>query len=190
MGKVAVIDIDNTLWQFCDVFYEKMRALNRNFPAPDHWTSFDIWEGYCSEEDFFGAINSIHLNQDNDAYLPYPEAGGFLSALRERGFRLIIASHRMPETKNQTERWLARHGLVYDALHLSFDKTVLFSYADVVVDDAPRTLETAIKCGALAAGLSFPWNRAYAGNGLRLFNNLNEVLSYITSSVSAPHTRP
>ena len=54
--KVAVIDIDNTLWQFCDAFYEELRRINRAFPTPEHWTSFDIWEGYCSKEDFFGAI--------------------------------------------------------------------------------------------------------------------------------------
>jgi hypothetical protein len=51
----------------------------------------------------------------------------------------------------------------------------------VVVDDAPQTLEKAVEHGALSAGLSFPWNRAYAGNGFRLFRNLDEVLNYIIS---------
>ena len=182
MKKVAVIDIDNTLWPFCDAFYEELRRINSAFPTPEHWTSFDIWEGYCSEEDFFGAINAIHLRQDSDKHLPYPEARNFLLMLRETGYRLIIASHRAPEARNQTERWLARHKLPCDMLHLSFDKTVLFGDASVVVDDAPQTLERAVESGALGAGLCFPWNRTYAGNGFRLFHNLNEVLSYIVSS--------
>ncbi|MEI7670862.1 MAG: hypothetical protein WCK00_01985 [Deltaproteobacteria bacterium] len=42
----------------------------------------------------------------------------FLSALKEHGFHIIIASHRMKETKQPTERWLAQHGLPYDELHL------------------------------------------------------------------------
>jgi len=67
-------------------------------------------------------------------------------------------------------------------LHLSLDKTVLFNQADVVVDDAPPTLEKAVECGALGAGLIFPWNRAYAGNGFGLFPSLNEVLDYILKS--------
>jgi len=37
-----------------------------------------------------------------------------------------------------TERWLRKHELVFDELHLSFDKTVLFDKAAVVVDDAPQ----------------------------------------------------
>ncbi|HTR45214.1 MAG TPA: hypothetical protein VMH06_05845 [Thermodesulfovibrionales bacterium] len=182
MSKVAVIDIDNTLWQFCDAFYEELKKINKIFPPPDRWTSFEVWEGYCSQEDFLNAINAIHFRQDSDTYLPYPEARSFLSALRDRGFHLIIASHRLPEARNQTERWLARHKLPYDMLHLSFDKTVLFGQACVVVDDAPHTLEKAVESGALGAGLSFPWNRAYAGNGFRLFQNLDEVLTYIISS--------
>jgi FMN phosphatase YigB (HAD superfamily) len=181
MSKVAVIDIDNTLWQFCDAFYEELKKINSTFPSPDRWTSFEVWEGYCAKEDFLNAINAIHFRQDSDTYIPYPEARNFLSTLREMGFHLIVASHRLPETRNQTERWLARHNLPYDVLHLSFDKTVLFGHARVVVDDAPQTLEKAVEHGALSAGLSFPWNRAYAGNGFRLFRNLDEVLNYIIS---------
>ncbi len=174
MGKVAVIDIDNTLWQFCDAFYEELRKINSTFPTPDEWTAFDIWEGYCSEADFFSAIQRIHLQQDSTAYQPYPEAGDFLSTLREKGYSLIIASHRSPETRNQTERWLARHGLVYDELHLSYDKTTLLTRTHVVVG------------GVLGTGLLFPWNRPCADNGFRLFQNLNGVLRYILSMPGLP----
>ena len=38
MDKTAIIDIDNTLWQFCDAFYEELRKINKNFPTPDNWT--------------------------------------------------------------------------------------------------------------------------------------------------------
>lgn len=78
----------------------------------------------------------------------------------------------------------ARHGLLYDELHLSLDKTGLISKADVVVDDSPLTLEKAIENGALGTGLLFPWNRGYVSNGFRLFQNLPEVLKYILMSSS------
>ena len=182
MGNVAIIDIDNTLWPFSNPFYWELKKFNRNFPTPDQWLTFNIWEGYCSVEDFIAAINTIHHQQDSDRYRPYPESRDFLSSLRKHGFHIIIASHRTPDTSQPTERWLARHGLPYDELHLSLDKTVLFPKADVVVDDSPLTLEKAIESGALGAGLSFPWNRAYVSNGFRLFQNLNEVLDYILLS--------
>jgi len=182
MSKTAIIDIDNTLWQFSDAFYLELKKIHGNFPPPDRWRTYDIWEGYCSVEDFIAAINAIHHHQDSDQYHPYPESQEFLSSLRRHGFHIIIASHRVPETSQPTERWLARHGLLYDELHLSLDKTVLFPKADIVVDDSPLTLEKAIESGARGAGLSFPWNRVYPSNGFRLFQNLNEVLDYVLMS--------
>jgi hypothetical protein len=180
--KTAVIDIDNTLWQFCDALYEKLRKVNRDFPVPSRWTHWDLWEGYCTKEDFFGAVNAIHSDQDNAGYLPYPEAEGFLSALRENGYHITIASHRMPDWRRQTEKWLKKHGLIYDELHLSFQKTKLFNmYTDVVVDDAPQVLEKALENGAMGTGLLFPWNEAYSNNGLKLFRNLKDVLNHILS---------
>jgi beta-phosphoglucomutase-like phosphatase (HAD superfamily) len=179
MKKTAIIDIDNTLWQFCDAFYLELKKINASFPTPDQWSLFNFYEGYCSDEAFFAAITAVHVKQDSDEYQPYPEARSFLSSLREQGFAIIIASHRKEDTRQPTERWLASHRLPYDELHLSFDKTTLFGRADVIVDDAPQTLEKAVKSGVLAAGLLFPWNRAYAGNGFGLFQDLNGVLGYI-----------
>jgi hypothetical protein len=179
LNRTAIIDIDNTLWQFSDAFYLELKRINGNFPTPDQWSNYNFWEGYCSDADFFAAINTIHHNQDSDRYLPYPESREFLSSLKENGFQVIIASHRTPETREQTEKWLARHRLPHDELHLSQDKTVLFPGADIVVDDAPPTLEKAIQSGAVGAGLLFSWNRAYAGRGFGLFENLNEVRDYI-----------
>lgn len=182
MTKTAIIDIDNTLWQFCDAFYEQLKKINEAFPTIEHWTGWDLWEGYCSKDDFFKAINYIHLNQHDEKYLPYPEAQGFLSTLKKKGYHITIASHRLPQTRKQTEKWLLKHGLPYDELHLSFNKTSLFDmYTSVVVDDAPNVLEKAVESGALGAGLLFPWNRAYSNNGFKLFNNLNDILSHILS---------
>ncbi len=47
------------------------------------------------------------------------------------------------------------------------------------MDDAPQVLEKAVDKGIVATGLLFPWNREFADNGFRLFNNLNEILEYI-----------
>ncbi len=180
MTKTAIIDIDNTLWQFCDAFYVELAKINKNFPTPDAWTDWDIWEGYCSKYEFYGAVNAVHSNQDKDTYLPYPEAKGFLTSLRDNDYHITIASHRSPEHREPTERWLHKHGLVYDDLHLSFHKTRLFNmFTDVVVDDAPQVLKKALENGAMATGLLFPWNRAFEVNGLKLCSSLDDILKYI-----------
>jgi uncharacterized protein len=180
LNRRAIIDIDNTLWHFCDAFYEELRKINKNFPTPENWTHWDLWEGYCSEEAFYAAVNAVHLNQDSEAFLPYPEAKDFLINLKEHSYRITIASHRSPDYRKQTEKWLEKHGLFYDELHLSFHKTQLFDQpTDVVVDDSPIVLEKAVEKGLRATGLLFPWNQSYPDNGFNLFSNLNEILNYI-----------
>lgn len=177
--KTAVIDIDNTLWQFCDAFYEELKKITPAFPPVEQWTTWDFFAPYCTEQQFLAAVDAVHSRQDSDQYQPYPEAKGFLRTLKGQGYRVIIASHRRPEMQGPTERWLRKHELEYDELHLSFDKSVLFGDAAVVVDDSPQTLEKAVAHRAIGAGLLFPWNQAYAGNGFGLFRDLNEVLGYI-----------
>lgn len=180
--KTALIDIDNTLWQFCDAFFEELRKINPDFPTPENWTTWEIWEGHCSKQDFYNAVNAVHLNQDSQRFQPYPEARGFLSALKQNGYAITIASHRSPEYMGQTERWLNKHGLVYDDIHLSYQKTDLInSKTTVVVDDSPGVLENAVEKGVFATGLLFPWNRAYRDNGFSLCSNLDEILEGILS---------
>ncbi len=179
INKTAVIDIDNTLWQFCDAFAEELRKISPAFPPIEEWTTWNFFVPHCTEEQFMAAVDAVHARQDSDEHQPYPEAKGFLRSLKKQGYHVIIASHRRAEMQGPTERWLKKHELQYDDLHLSFDKSVLFKDAAVVVDDAPHTLEKAVASRAIGAGLLFPWNKAYAGNGFGLFNNLNEVMDYI-----------
>jgi hypothetical protein len=80
----------------------------------------------------------------------------------------------------ETHRWLVKHELAFDEVHLSFDKTVLIDdNCHVVVDDAPHILETAAKRGVTAAGLLFPWNRDSKNNGYKLCTNFEGILRYI-----------
>jgi len=180
LEKIAIIDIDNTLWQFCDVFFAELKKINKDFPTQENWTHWNVWEGFCTEQQFYDAVNAIHLKQDSDEFQPYPEAKGFLAALKQHGYHITTASHRSPDFMPQTERWLRKHGLVYDELHLSYLKIQLINReTTVVVDDSPTVLERAVKHGVLATGLIFPWNKAYSNNGFRLCHNLNEILEGI-----------
>ena len=180
MDKTAIIDIDNTLWQFCDPLYARMRKINPNVPSPQHWTDWYFFTRYCSEAEFLQMINDIHNQQDHDDHIPYPEAKNFLETLKQKGYHITIASHRSPQFMIQTERWLKKYGLVYDDIHLSFHKTSLINNTtSVVVDDSPQVLEKAVQHKVMATGLLFPWNQAYSNNGYRLCSNLNEILAGI-----------
>ena len=180
MVKKAIIDIDNTLWHFCDALYERLKKINEAMPPPDYWIEWDFWENFCSKEEFICAIQDIQLNQDDERYLPYPEAKDFLATLKEHNFHIIIASHRTHESIEQTHRWLVKHELAFDDVHLSYDKTVLFDQScHIVVDDSPHTLEKATEKGLIATGLLFPWNKNHNNNRYQLFHSLNDILRYI-----------
>jgi len=181
--KKAVVDIDNTLWHFCGPLYEGLKKINPAFPPPEFWIDWNFWMHYCSEDEFMGVIHAIHLNQDDDMNLPYSEASGFLLRLKENGFHIVIASHRTTESFARTRRWLLKHDLVFDDIHLSFDKTVLFDEAcHMVIDDSPFVLEKAAERNIIASGLSFPWNKDARNNGYRLFDSLGEILRHVLKS--------
>jgi hypothetical protein len=174
--RKIIVDIDNTLWNLAPVLWEYLKAINPKMPEPSEWDYWDFWERYVTEKDLYQVLTTIHLKQDE--YTPYEESKHFLEALKERNFYVIIASHRDKKTYAVTERWLKQNELPFDEIHLSRDKSVLFSDSWGLVDDSPETLDKAARAGIIRAGLSNPWNIKSAHP---LFDNLLMVLNYIDS---------
>lgn len=173
MRKI-IVDIDNTLWDLVSVLYEHIRAVVPLIPLPTEWHQWDFWRGYISEKMAYGILRDIHLQQA--AFGVYPDAGRFLANLRNKGFYIIIASHRERGTLDATEEWLKKHQLPFDEVHLSHDKSVLFKDCWAIVDDSPTTLDKAEKAGIVRAGLRNPWNE---NKNHPLFDNLAEIYFYL-----------
>ena len=174
--RKIIVDIDNTLWNLSPVLWEQLKAVNPKMPEPFEWDYWDFWERYVTMKDLYQALENIHMQQDQ--YLPYPESKHFLEGLKERGFYIFIASHREKKTYAVTTKWLTQNGLSFDEVHLSHDKSVLFSDSWGIVDDSPETLDKAASAGIIRTGLLNPWNTDSAHP---LFANLTEVLNYIDS---------
>lgn len=173
MRKI-IVDIDNTLWDLAPVLYEHIRAVAPSIPLPKDWYKWDFWKGYISEKAVYSMLREIHMQQDQ--FGVYPDAGRFLANLRQKGFYIIIASHREKGTINPTEEWLKKHQLTFDEVHLSHDKSVLFNDCWAVVDDSPSTLDKAEKAGIVRVGLRNPWNEK---KDHPLFDNLDEIYLYL-----------
>jgi hypothetical protein len=172
--KKIIIDIDNTLWDFASAFSERIKNISPDFPPLQEWHTFDFWKAYISPKQFYSIIREIHMDQD--LFSPYAQAKLFLSLLKEEGFYIIIASHREKGTFDVTARWLNQHSLMFDELHISHDKTILFNECRAIVDDSPITLGKAAKAGLIAVGLRMPWNEQ--GN-YTLCDDLTEVFQYL-----------
>lgn len=176
--KIAIIDIDNTLWDFATILYEKLYTkLGSSVPPPSEWHCWSFWKEFCNAETFYKIVREIHLKQDR--FGVYPDARDFLKTIKSTGFKIIIASHRDSETHNATLKWLYNHQLAFDELHLSNDKTKLFHNCHICVDDSPEILKSAINKGLLATGLEFPWNKEVQ---IKLHPNLKEVLNFLLNS--------
>ena len=171
-----IVDIDNTLWNLAPVLWEHLKSVNPEMPDPSGWDDWDFWEKYVTMKDLYQVLKDIHMQQAE--YPPYPESREFLEALKDRGFYIVIASHRERKTYASTEKWLRQNGLMFDEIHLSHDKSVLFPGSWGIVDDSPITLDKAVSAGIVRVGLSNPWNIHSAHP---LFDDLFEVLGYIDS---------
>jgi FMN phosphatase YigB (HAD superfamily) len=173
-----IVDIDNTLWHLAPELWEALKKVNPEMPPPAEWDSRRSIERFLPIKEFFRVLKEIHLRQET--YAPFPESEFFLTSLRERGFHIVIASHRHPETYGSTVNWLNKNHLLFDEIHLSYDKSVLFPDSIALVDDSPINLSKALEAGILGTGLLFPWNE---NSGFPLFKTLSEVLGYLDSNL-------
>ena len=175
MRKI-IIDIDDTLWDFISVFYKRMEKAYPDVVLPANWRDLLFWLRHASPETLPDAINIMRGIHMEDQFSPFPEARYFLTSLKDRGFRIIIASHRDKEAADATTRWLMQNNLIFDDLHLSKDKTVLFHDCWAVVDDSPIILGKAKKAGIIGVGLKTLWNEK---EDCLLFNDLLGILPYL-----------
>jgi hypothetical protein len=177
--KKIIVDIDNTLWDFAPVLYGRIKEINPAITPPTEWLVWDFWRPYLSSHQLYTIIRDIHMEQDS--YPVYPDAASFLASVKDLDLHIIIASHREKGTLEATTRWLVKHSLLFDEVHLSHDKSVLFDDSWAIIDDSPATLQKAAEFGIVRAGLRTPWNRH---DNHPLFDNLMEVLDYIRGVIS------
>ena len=177
MEKI-IVDVDNTLWDLAPVLYERMREVSPDLPPAAQWREWDFWRSYIKPQAIYSILDAIHMEQER--FRPFDDAGEFLSGLKEMGFSIIVASHRRQEALDPAERWLRMNGLVYDEIHLSYDKTVLFHDCWGVVDGSPETLNKARDAGIVRAGLRNPWNEA---EDHPLFENLGQITEYLKKQI-------
>jgi hypothetical protein len=173
-----IVDIDNTLWHLAPELWKELKKVIPRMPPPAAWGARQSLERYISLQEFFQVLRIIHMQQEK--YTPFPESRYFLSSLKERGFYIVIASHRSPDTYHPTVNWMKKFGLLFDEVHLSYDKSVLFAGTLALVDDSPINLDKALQAGILGTGLLYPWNEKSV---YPLFQNLVEVLEYLDSEL-------
>ncbi|MEX0829472.1 MAG: hypothetical protein WD032_04455 [Nitrospirales bacterium] len=88
----------------------------------------------------------------------YPGAKYVLGVLHQT-CRIIIVTARRPYSRPQTLTWLSAHGLSFDALYHTEEKTEIPECITVAVDDHPVHLQSYQAVGARVFVMDQPWNR-------------------------------
>jgi phosphoglycolate phosphatase-like HAD superfamily hydrolase len=171
--KKIIVDVDNTLWDFGSVWYQRLKEINPHIPPLSSW-KYDTPSKYVNSSDFHQTVDIIHATQS--LYKPYPEAEEFLRKLSET-FHITIATHRSKEHEDEIVKFLRDNNMRFNDIHCSYDKSVLFYNHDAIVDDAPHTLIKAREQNLVSTGLECSWNVHL--KEIPLFENLLEILLFL-----------
>jgi hypothetical protein len=152
------IDVDSTLHHYWDVLSEiSRRRFGVELPYEEQFT----WGITRLRPDQFAlCIDESHSDEMILAGRPYPGAVDTIRAWSEQGHFIHITSHRSTASASATARWLERLGLPFDDLWCSHDKVTrcVELSIDILIDDSPLNISTAIERGIAAATIRHPWN--------------------------------
>lgn len=90
---------------------------------------------------------------------PYNLARDFMVRLRDRGYRVTIATNQFKSVQGCTYTWLEKNDIPYDNLFFGKDKYLI--RGDIMLDDKFRNLQKfkVRNRGSLALLMDKPWNR-------------------------------
>jgi 5'(3')-deoxyribonucleotidase len=80
-------------------------------------------------------------------------------AVIHRHYRIIIVTARRPYSRPQTLQWLASHGIPFDALYHTEEKTEIPETITAAIDDHPYHIQGYRALGRQVFVMDQPWNR-------------------------------
>ena len=154
------IDIDSTLHHYWD---ELADSAKRRFGVELPYDDQHTWRiSRLRDEQLRAVIADTHSDAAIARAQPYPHAVEIVNAWHEAGHWIHITSHRAEALPpgHRSSGW-PPSACSHDDLHCSYDKVsrCVELDVDVLIDDSPVTLASAIENGMVAATLVHPWNR-------------------------------
>lgn len=156
--RIAV-DIDSTLHHYWD---QMAVIAKRRFGVDLPYDEQITWRiSQLRPEQVRACVAESHKEAYVLAAVPYAGAVDTIRGWHEAGHFIHVTSHRSVEAHDTTERWLQGIGLRYDELYCSFDKVARCREIgiDLLIDDSPAILASALEAGIAAATIEHPWNR-------------------------------
>lgn len=164
--KVGV-DLDGVCYDFAGslrAYLDTLGGLPHGYPEPTRWEFYEDW-GF----DLQGFLSLCHDGVDAGVIFsygePYPNTAEAFAWIKAAGHSIHIVTDRSfganGASEAATRAWLDCHGLPFDSLTFSPDKTIV--RLDVMVDDKPENYAALTAAGVDAWLLTRPWNKHVEG---------------------------
>lgn len=188
-GKVAIIDLDDTLGGLRHVLTDYLNEMTGKRQHWTGWTKLDV-------ESIYGITNDSFLEIAGEKKLleksrPHPEAASFMTRLMAAGLHVTVLTARSwhPRASAMTKNWLDLYEIPFHDIvvcSIEDDKADYIRHMDNVlftVDDSVR------HCNTYAAmtenrpdyvfAYDMPWNRKVVDETVIPITNLHQVEKYI-----------
>jgi len=152
------VDIDNVLGR---AEPEVQRLFREVTGTPWPVGKYGSAGGLDSSEYDRGLIEEIfsRFHEESIPLLPLFPAAKYALGVLHRTCRIIIVTARRPYSRPQTLQWLTIHGLPFDALYHTEEKTEIPESITLAIDDHPDHLQSYQAVGAQVFVMDQPWNR-------------------------------
>jgi hypothetical protein len=189
-------DLDGCLYDFGNSVRRYLDSIGRvygfkdNKPEPHHWDFYEYWN--MSRQEFVGICND---GVDAGFIFSGPARPGAVEAVAKvakEGHQIIIVTDRNfganpSMSHNATSQWLTQHGIEYDELWFSADKTI--GNADVFVEDKLSNYDALVNAGTPTALITRDWNidpELGIADGRWRINDISEYPQFV-NEISLTH---
>lgn len=155
---LLAIDVDSTLHDYWSQFRAAAQQLHGVDLPYDQQTDWAVPQ--LSGRQLGEVIEHTHRDEQILSGVLYPGASQVIRAWRDAGHRILITTHRRPESHEITARWLEQVGVPFDELRCGYLKVQHCTEvgADLLIDDSPTNLRQALEVGVAGATIRHPWN--------------------------------
>ena len=167
-------DLDGVVYPFVESMRHvvlRRTRVGKPLPTPKQW---DFWHDWQMTQDEWDDHFEAGVADGSLFTFGGPMDHGIINQMHDT-HTIHIVTHRPEGARPTTRAWLRQHGIRYDSLTFSEDKTVVKT--DVFIDDRPENVEALLAKGVRAVLYDRPWNQH--ADGLPRVNTLVQFRDYV-----------
>jgi len=171
------VDIDNVLGRAEPEVQRLFREL-AGVPWPiGRWGSAGGLDASEFEQSLIEKIFS-RFHEESIPLLPLFPGAKYALGVIHRTCRIIIVTARRSYSRPQTLQWLTDHGLHFDALYHTEDKTEIPESITFAIDDHPFHIQAYQALGVRVFAMDQPWNRHVVDPNVIRVSGWDELLQW------------